>query len=356
MARVFVGTYTKTGSKGVYVAEFDAATGKLELTGETCLVPNPTFLALHPSGQYLYSVCETADHEGHKSGGVSAFAVDPASGALTLLNQQLSQGTSPCHLCVDAEGKCVLVANYSSGSVAALPIQADGTLAEASCAIQHEGSGPDPKRQQGPHAHSINLDPTGKFAMACDLGLDQILMYDFAADEGTLTPHTPPHKKTHAGAGPRHFCFGPTGRFAYCIDELDSTLIAMMYDGLSGWLCIIDSYPTIPEDAGEVVNWCADVHAHPSGKWVYGSNRGHHSLVTFQVNQDTGRLTSLGTVPSGGDWPRNFAIDPSGQWLLAANERSDNIVTFRINQETGIPEPTGSAVAVPAPVCVLFAG
>lgn len=354
MARVFIGTYTRGESKGVYVAEFDPTDGALALTGETGEARNPTFLALHPSGRTLYAANETADFDGQPGGGVSAYAIDPASGALSLLGSQLARGSAPCHLITDPSGRCVLLANYSSGSVAVLPILEDGRLGAASCVIQHQGRGPDPSRQQGPHAHSINLDPTGRYALACDLGLDQVLVYRFDPAAATLSPHDPPYASTHPAAGPRHLAFSPNGRFCYVINELDNTLISYAWNADAGTLTKVETQSTLPAD-WTGTSYCADVHVHPNGRFVYGSNRGHHSLAVFATDPETGALSPIEIVSCGGDWPRNFAIDPSGQWLLAANERSDDIVTFAIDTATGRLTPAGPVCRVPAPVCVLFA-
>lgn len=351
--RVYIGTYSQRDSRGIYIAEFDPAGGALTLTGETAELTNPSFLALHPSGRWLYSVSEIGNFNGTRGGAVAALAVG-AGGALTLLGQQPTHGGAPCHLTVDPTGAVLLTANYSGGNVAVHPIGDDGSLAAPSCVVQHEGKSVNPQRQEGPHAHSINLDVTGRLAFVCDLGLDQVLLYDLDPAAGTLTPHEPPHAVTHAGAGPRHFALHPSGRFAYVINELDSTMTAFAYDAAAGSLSEIHHLSTLPDDY-DGRSHCADVHVHPNGRFVYGSNRGHDSLAIYSVDQATGRLTTAGWESTGGRTPRNFALTPDGAWCIAANQEGDNLVVFAVDPATGALSRTGPEVPVPAPVCVLFA-
>jgi 6-phosphogluconolactonase len=351
-AWVFFGTYTGEKSKGIYRARLDLASGKLseaELAGE---VENPSFLALHPDGKFLYSAGEVSNFEGKPGGAVSAFSLDRATGKLTLLNQQSSGGAGPCHLVVDRGGKNVLVANYGGGSVAALPIEKDGKLRLASAFVQHKGSSVNPRRQEGPHAHSINLDPAGKFAFVADLGLDKVLIYKFDAEKGTLTPNDPAFAAVLPGAGPRHFAFHPSGRFAYVINEMHSTVTAFGYDAARGALQDIHVASTLAEP--KQGNSTAEVQVHPSGKFLYGSNRGHDSLAIFSIDQESGELTVVGHQSTGGKTPRNFGIDPTGAFVLAANQSSDSVVVFRVDQQTGRLTPTGQSIEVPRPVCVKF--
>jgi 6-phosphogluconolactonase len=312
---------------------------------------NPTFLAIHPQGKFLYAANEIGNFKGEKAGAISAFAIDAASGKLTLLNQQSSRGGGPCHLVVDPQGKNVLTANYGGGSVAVLPIQSDGSLAEATAFVQHEGSGANPKRQSAPHAHSINLDTAGRRAFAADLGLDKILIYRFDADKGTLSEHSPPAVAVAPGSGPRHFAFHTSGRFAYVINEMTSTVTAFSYDAEHGMLKELHTVPTLPQ-GHEGNNSTAEVQVHPSGKFLYGSNRGHDSIAVFAIDESTGRLTPQGHTPIGGKTPRNFAIDPTGTYLLAEGQGSDTVVVFKIDQQTGALRPTGSKIEVPSPVCI----
>ena len=344
-ADVYVGTYTGGLSKGIYRFELDLATGK---AGEPVLAAeskNPSFLAIHPGRRFLY-----AANEAGKPGAVSAFAIG-ADGTLAALNQQSSEGQSPCHLVVDKAGKHVLVANYSSGTAAVLPIAEDGSLRPASCTVRHEGKGPNARRQEGPHAHSINLDPANRFAFLADLGLDRVYIYRYDGAAGTLVPNDPPAGVTAPGAGPRHLCLHPNGRNAYVINELLNTVTVFAYDAEKGALTEVQTVPTLPADFTGP-NTTAEVLLTPDGRFLYGSNRGHNSLAVFAVDAATGKLTAAGHVLSGGKTPRGFAIDPTGRWLLAAHQDSDSIVVFRIDPRTGKPEPTGQTLAVGKPVCV----
>ena len=228
--RIYVGTYTSGASKGIYVGQLDLATGGLRLEGVAAETKNPSFLALHPNRRFLYAVGEISDFEGKRTGAVSAFRIEPSTGRLELLNQQSSGGGGPCHVAVDRTGRNVLVANYGGGSVSALPIGDDGKLGSATAFVQHQGSSVDPRRQKGPHAHSINLDPANRFAFVADLGLDKIMVYRFDAAAGTLTPHNPAWAAVAPGSGPRHFAFHPSGKFAYVINEIESSLTAFRYD------------------------------------------------------------------------------------------------------------------------------
>lgn len=351
---VYFGTYTRGNSKGIYVSRFDASSGKLsapELAAET---PNPSFLAVHPSRRLLYAVSEIGNYEGRKTGAVSAFSIDAASGKLTFLNRVSSGGGGPCHLVVDQTGKNVLVANYGGGSVAVLPIQSDGTLAEASAFVQHTGSSVNPKRQQQPHAHSINVSANNRYAVAADLGLDQVLVYRFDATKGLLSANQPPFAKVKPGAGPRHYAFHPNGRFAYTINELHSTVTAFAWNGRRGTLAELHTASTLPEDFKDVSH-TAEVQVHPSGRFLYGSNRGHDSIAVFAIDRK-GTLNPVERVSTGGKTPRNFGIDPTGSYLFAANQNSDNVVVFRIDKASGRLTPTGTVLEVYAPVCVKFVG
>ncbi len=351
--RVYVGTYTSPKSKGIYLYELDLASGALESKGLAAELVNPSFLAIGPGGGFLYAVGEMGVFQGTKGGAVSALAIDPASGRLALVNQQSSVGAGPCHVTVDREGKNVLAANYGGGSVACLPIGDDGRLKEATSFIQHEGSSVDPRRQKEPHAHSVNLDAAGRFAFVADLGLDKIMVYRLDAAAGKLTPNNPPSAAVASGAGPRHFAFHPGGRFAYVINELNSTVTAFAYDADRGALAIIQTVSTLPAGFSDV-NYPAEIQVHPSGKFVYGSNRGHNSIAIFAVAADSGKLTPVGHEPTGGKNPRNFGIDPTGRFLLAANQDSDNVVVFRIDAATGKLKSTGHSAEVGKPVCVKF--
>jgi 6-phosphogluconolactonase len=350
----YVGTYTNGNqSKGIYVLKFDASTGKLTELGAAGGVKNPSFLAIHPSQKFLYAVGEIDDFGGKKAGGVSAFAIDPEDGSLKLLNQQSSGGGGPCFVTVDAAGKNALVANYGGGSVACLPINADGRLRERSTFIQHEGKSVDASRQEGPHAHSINLDKANKYAFVCDLGLDKVLVYRFDYNKGSLTPNDPPAASIEPGSGPRHFSFHPSGKFAYVINEMAMTVTAFQYDPAHGTLKTLQTISTIPDsDRDQKGMSTAEVLVHPSGKFLYGSNRGHDTIVAFKIDSGSGKLTYLENESTQGKTPRNFFIDPTGQFLLAENQDSDSIVVFRIDQQSGKLDPTGEKLEIPSPVCI----
>jgi 6-phosphogluconolactonase len=350
-AWVFVGTYTGPKSKGIYRCEMDLATGKIgepELAAE---VANPSFLAVHPSRRFLYAVGEMEEFGGKKGGAVTALSLDPRTGKLGLLNQGPSGGAGPCHLVVDRAGKHVLVANYSGGSASVLAIGADGKLGETTSFQQHKGSSADKSRQEGPHAHSINLDPANRFAFVADLGLDQVVVYHYDADKGTLTRAEP--AAVAPGSGPRHFAFHPDGKHAYVINEMANTVTAFTYDPESGVLKPVQTMATLPEDF-KGKSWTAEVQVHPSGKFVYGSNRGHNSIAVFSVNPKTGELTPAGHQAEDIKTPRNFGIDPTGTFLVVANQDGDSLVVFRIHPKTGALEATGQTVKVPVPVCVKF--
>ncbi len=351
---VYFGTYTRQESKGIYAWRFQPATGKLTEIGLAAETPNPSFLAVHPGQRFLYAASEISNFDGRKTGAVSAFSIDPATGKLSLLNSVASHGTGPCHLAIDRTGKCLLVANYGGGNAASIPIAADGRLKEAASVMQHSGSSVNPKRQQGPHAHSVNISPDNRFAVVADLGLDQVLVYKLRVANGTLEPNDPPFAKVSPGSGPRHFAFHPDGRYAYVINELFSTVTAFRYDARRGALRELETIKTLPQDfTGDSTT--AEVVVHPSGRFLYGSNRGHDSLTVFAIDRNTGKLTLVEHVPTQGRTPRNFAIDPTGGYLFAANQNSGSVVVFRIDRNTGRLTPTGDVLKVPIPVCVRFA-
>ena len=355
---VYVGTYThKTESKGIYAYFFDPGVGKLSPLGLAAPSEDPSFLAVHPSGKYLYAVDEI-DHFGAlKSGAVSAFSIDPKTGKLTLLNQASSQGAGPCHISLDQTGKFVLVANYDGGSVAVFPISEDGGLAPASAFVQHSGSSVNKERQEGPHAHWIETSPDNRFVLAADLGLDEILFYRFNAAKGTLAPNNPPFVKLNPGDGPRHFAFHPNGKFGYVLSEMSSSVTAFAYKASNGSLSPLETVSTFsvlrkdysgPKEAAEIA-------VHPSGKFLYASNRaGIDTISVFSIDPVKGTLKLRDEYPTMGKTPRNFAIDPTGKFLLAANQESNNIVIFRIDSTTGALSPTGEVTEAPAPVCITF--
>ncbi len=342
---VYVGAYTqKEGSRGIYVYHFASSSGHLTLASVAEGVENPSFLAVAPNRRFLYAVNELGP-----DGFVSAFALDPASGALTFLNRQSSRGAAPCHLSVDSAGRYVYAANYNSGTVAVYPIQNDGSLGPASDVVRHTGSGLDPRRQEGPHAHSVTLSPNDRFAFVADLGLDKVLIYDVAAAPGKFTPYGA--AGVAGGSGPRHFTFHPNGRFAYLINEMGNTITAFAYD--NGALTEIQTAPTLPESF-DGQSTAADIHIAPSGKFLYGSNRGHDSLVVYAIDPETGLLSYVEHTPTQGKTPRNFALDPTGAFLVAANQDSNNLMVFSVDAATGSLDWTGKTAAVFMPTCVKF--
>jgi 6-phosphogluconolactonase len=350
---VYFGTYTRNKSKGIYVSRFTASDGKLsapELAAETI---NPSFVALHPKGQFLYAVGETNTFQDQKTGFVAAFSIDRATGKLKLLNQLSSRGQGPCHLVVERTGKNLLVANYGSGSVACFPLKPDGSMAEASAFIQHKGSGPNRSRQQGPHAHQVVMSPNNRFVFVPDLGLDSVMIYRFDPAKGTLTPHDPPFAKTAPGSGPRHMAFHPKGRFAYVICEMGNLVVAFSYDAAKGIFKELQTETTLPKDF-KGRSSTAEIAVHPNGRFLYGSNRGHDSIVRYSIDAAKGTMTYVENVLTLGKTPRCFAIDPSGRFLIAVHEASDNAVAFQIDPKTGGLTPTGQTLEVGAPVSLQF--
>src|SRR5258708_826070 len=350
---VYIGTYTGAKSKGLSVSRLDTASGRLsapELAAET---KSPSFLAIHPAEPWLYAVGEMGDVGPAHSGSVTSYVIDRKTRQLKVLNQQPSGGGGPCHLALDHAGKCLLAANYGSGSVAALALRPDGSLGEPGAVIQHRGSSVNPQLQNGPHAHFITTDPANHFALACDLGLDQVLVYRFDASRMSLTANDPAFAAVKPGSGPRHLAFHPNGRVAYVINEMASTVTAFAYDAKMGTLHELQTISTLPPDfKGQSA--CAEIQIHPWGKFRYGSNRGHDSIAVFTVAAESGELTRVEVQPTQGKSPRHFGIDPSGRWLLAENQGSDSIVVFRLDGETGKLSATGERIEGGAPGCVAF--
>jgi 6-phosphogluconolactonase len=329
--------------------------GELTLVSTVAATENPSFVLPTPDGRALYAVNEVATYAGEASGAVSAFARDRGpTAALRPLGQRSSHGAAPCYLSFDRAGRFLLVANYGGGSVSVLPILDGGALGEATSHVQHEGHGADPKRQAAPHAHCIVAAPDNRFVLVADLGLDAVLVYAFDARAGTLS-RTPVARGALApGAGPRHLVFHPGGRAVYVTNELDSTVTTLRYDPASGALDALQTVPTLAEPfAGR--NAPADVHLHPSGRFLYLSNRGHDSIAAFAIDPATFTLRLLETLPTEGAWPRNFALDPSGRFLLVANQRADSVVVLRVDGDTGRLASTGQRLEIPAPTCLRFA-
>lgn len=353
--KLYVGTYSRpapylasTNGKGLYVCDYDPATGRLRQEQEVTGIENSSYLCISPDGRNLHAVWEVFDWP---EGLVSSYAIDPVTGHLAYQGVQGARGTVTCYAMMDSQSRVALVANYWSGGVALFPAREDGSLAEASNVHQHEGTGPDEARQEGPHAHCIVVSPDDRFAFSCDLGADRIFGYrvDYAARE--LVRHN--ELAMPAGSGPRHFAFSPDGRHAYAICELDSTMAAFDYDAATGTLTYLESHAMLPPDF-EHHSHCADIAVHPSGRFVYGSNRGHDSITMFAADPTSGRLTPLGHRSTEGRTPRNFTISPDGRFLLVANQDSDTIVTIAIDERTGRLEETVAVTPMPTPVCVRF--
>jgi 6-phosphogluconolactonase len=355
---VYVGTYTtKTESKGIYSFQFDPATGKMtapELAAES---PDPSFVAVHPDGKYLYAV-----NEAGKNSMVSAFALDAASGKLTLLNRLPAQGEDPCYISFDRSGKFVLIANYSSGNVAVFPILPDGKLGEHTAVVQDSGAvGPNKERQEAPHAHWIEPSAHNRFVYVADLGLDRVLIYKFDAAKGALTPGANSNSANpgeafsatlNPGTGPRHVAFSRDANFMYVLGELQSNVTVFKNDARETFRQVQQISALPAGFSGR--NDAAEIAIHPNGKFLYASNRGHESIAMLAIEPKTGMLTLVADAPTGGKEPRHFALDPTGQYLLAENQLSGNIVEFRIDPATGKLTATGEVLLVPSPVCVAF--
>jgi len=346
---VYVGTYDRGDESGIQLLRFSPGQERLEYVGVAGECSNPAFVAIHPNGRYLYAVSERGSPDG---GHVFSFALDRGSGLLTLLNDRHSGGQGPCHLTVDSSGGWVLVANYSDGGVATLRILEDGSLGEDGARLKHEGSGVDPDRQQGPHAHSINQTPDGSRVVVADLGTDKVVLYRFDPVDGSLTPNDPPWGMVDPGSGPRHVAFHPDGDRVYVLNEMFATLSTFSYDPAVGALESLQTISMLPDDF-DGARSAAEVVVHPSGRFVYASNRGHDSIAIFGVRPEDGTLIVMGHEPSGGRNPRNFAIDPSGAYLFAANQNTNNVVVFRI-EEDGRLARTAMEAEVPRPVCLRF--
>lgn len=350
---IYVGTYTGPKSKGIYSFRFDVTTGRAAPLGLAAQTTNPSFLAISPDQKFLFAVTEVAEYRGARSGAVSSFAIDHNTGRLTFLNQVPSGGPGPCYVSLDKAGHFVLVANYDGGSVAVFPVLQNGRLGRASAFVQHAGHSVNPERQEGPHAHCIEVDRNDRYAVAADLGLDRLLVHRFNSHTGALAPNRPPFAEVKPGSGPRHTVFDPTGRFLYLVDEMASTVYAFSYDPQKGKLGPLQTISSLPKSFhGE--NDAAEIAVHPSGKFLYVSNRGDDSIAVFAIDPGTHTLKPVEYVSTQGKSPRSFGITPDGAYMLAANQKSDSVIIFRIDRNTGRLTPTGQSLAVTSPVCVKF--
>ena len=353
---VYIGTYTGGPSKGIYAYEFNTASGALKQIGLAAETESPSFLAIHPNKQFLYAVNELDSFNGEKAGAITAFKIDPANPAkLTKINTVSSKGAHPCHIIVDKKGEHVLVANYTGGNVVAYGIDAQGKLGEKPISfIQHRGSSVDQSRQKEAHAHSINLDANEKFAFVADLGLDKVMVYRYGQGApGTLVPNNPASASIKPGGGPRHFAFSPDGKHAYVNHEMTGHITGFNYDSSKGALTEFQTLSTLPGGNPVKGNSTAEILVHPSGKFVYCSNRGHNSIAAYSRAAD-GKLTYVENESTRGKTPRNFNIDPTGKFLIAANQDSDSLAVYKIDPSTGALDPVGDVINAPKPVCIKF--
>jgi 6-phosphogluconolactonase len=350
---LYVGTYTKAESKGIYAFRYNSASGEAKPLGLAAETVNPSFLTIDGHRKFLYAVNEISDYKGAASGAVTAFSIDHGSGKLSRLNEVASRGADPCYIAFDKAGKYLLVANYTGGNIAVFPVQSDGRVGEASASVQHSGSSVNKQRQEGPHAHWIETTADNRFAIAADLGLDKLLLYRFDKARGSLSPNDPAYAAVEPGAGPRHVAIAPNQKFAYSVNELGSTVTAFTFDPAHGALHPFQTISTLPKEfSGE--NDTAEIHVHPGGRFLFASNRGHDSIAVFSIDKASGRLTPAGDFSTEGKTPRNFEIDPSGSRLLVANQDSGNIVMFRIDPNTGALKAGGQVLHVPSPVSLKF--
>lgn len=349
---VYIGTYTggTTGSQGIYAFRFDESAGALTSIGLVADTPSPSFLTASADGRFVFAVNELETYQDKPGGSVTSFAVDRTSARLTPLGVQPSHGAHPCHLALDRTGRFLAVANYTGGNYALYPVGPDGHLQPVVAVVAGQGRGPGP-RQESPHGHAVAFDAGNRFLIATDLGIDRLLVYRFDASSGSLAPNDPSSVAMAPGAGPRHFAFHPNGRQGFVINELDSTITSVNWDAARGVFTTGGTVPTRP--AGVTTGTTAEIHVHPSGQFVYGSNRGDDSIAVFNVSPD-GVLTLVEHEPTRGRTPRNFTIDPTGRWLIAANQESSTLAVFRIDPATGALTAVGPLVNVPTPVSVLF--
>jgi 6-phosphogluconolactonase len=351
---LYIGTYTDgVRTEGVHIVRMDGRSGQLRLIRSIDVGENPSFLAIHPNGRVLYAVNELEKYNGKSSGAVSAFAIARQTGTLTRLNEQPSEGGKPCYVSVDASGKVVLVANYLGGNVGLFPIEANGALSPAALVDQHTGSGPNAENQKTPHAHCAIADPSNRFVLAADLGVDRVYVYRLDIDGKSLHHVEGGDAVMRPGAGPRHIAFHPKLPLVFVANELDSTVATLRFDVERGVLSPLDVHSTVP--AGwNGANYPGDIHVSSDGRTLYVSNRGHNSIAVFSVAATTGAITRDQVISTDGDWPRNFSLDPTGRWLLVANQRSGSVVVFERDPHNGRLTQTRQRMAIASPACVRF--
>jgi 6-phosphogluconolactonase len=351
----YFGTYTNALSQGIFVSKLDADSGKFSPPELAAATPSPCFVTLSPDGKHLYTSDSVRVFDGQNVGSVSAFAVDRASGKLTLLNRKSSGGVGPCHVSVDASGKVLLTANYGDGTVKSFRLEPDGSIGADGPVLQHHGSSVNTNRQLSAHAHFITTDPGNHFALACDLGMDKVMIYRLNTAEGTLAPNDISSGSVPPGSGSRHLAFSKDGKFAYVINEMGCSVTTFAWDGKKGALTPLETISALPSHSPLQVSYTgAEILVHPTGKYVYGTVRGHNSVSVFSAEKKTGRLTLIQNVPCGGNFPRGLGIDPTGHWLVAGNQKSDNAAVFAIDAKTGKLTPTGQSLTIGSPVDVKF--
>lgn len=350
--RLYIGSYSSEEDPGIHVFEFNIPDNEFKKIQSIKGQRNPSFMAINPATGYLYAVNEIAGPSGDRSGAVSAFSVDKTTGMLTFINRQSSLGAGPCHISVLPGGKHVAVANYSGGSLALIPVSDDGSLEKPSGFVQLEGSGPDPRRQRAPHAHSVYPYGNSNIIFAADLGNDKVMIYNTDINGEFHTGSQMAYVSMEPGAGPRHLAIHPDGNWVYVVNELNSTITMLLVDNDSGSLTVKESVTTLPDNF-EGDNYCADIRIHPDGMFLYASNRGHNSIAIYKISAD-GAPVLTGHASSGGEWPRNFNIDPSGRRMFVANQNTGNVVVFGIDPVTGGLDFTGAELKIDRPVCIEF--
>jgi 6-phosphogluconolactonase len=349
----YIGTYTDSGSEGIYICRFDASTGRLSHLGVRKDVTDPSFLAVEPSGKFLFAVNEINNFGETNGGGVSAFRINKESGELQFLNQQASGGAHPCHLVISNDGRFVLAGNYSGGNLSVLPVKKDGSLEQPSQIIQHTGSSINQRRQKAPHVHCLMMNRSNTYLFVADLGTDKIVVYPFDRNKGEIIESGVKYVSSRPGAGPRHLAFSPDENFLYVINELISGVTSYRFNKSDGSLIEIQTISTLPSEFRDP-NTCAEIQVHPSGRFLYGSNRGHDSIAVFSRDNNNGKLELIELVPTEGKNPRNFAIDPTGNYLLVANQDSNSIISFRIDIKTGRLQKIEGKFEISKPVCIAF--
>ena len=348
---IYVGTYNEDGKPGIFVYEFNRKKGSMSLVQEVGGMGSPSYLEIHPSGKYLYSVNRSSVSPDNKWGSVSSYRIDPENGTITHLNDQPSQGSESCHISIDSKGRLVFVSNYSTGNLSVFPVLENGSLDTFSDVEQHSGNSINEQRQKAPHVHQSIVSPDDNFLYVSDLGIDLVKAYSIDYDKNSVTGIPGSDGIVEKGSGPRHSTIEKNQKFAYVINELASTVTVFKINEGDGQLIPIQTLSTVPDDYKEV-NYCADIHIDPSGEFLYGSNRGHNSLAIFKINQDNGKLERTGFQSTSGEWPRNFLIDPKGEFVFVANQNSNNIVIFKRNSKSGELSKVEKEITVPKPVCL----